>query len=95
VQRLPSLQVIAAFTQPVAGLQESAVQALLSLHVAEISACTQPVAESQESDVQALPSLQFKADPGTQTPPEQVSFTVQTLLSLQIIGIWVQPFAVS
>ena len=54
-QSTPSPQgLTASYTQPVAGLQESDVQALPSSQV--IGEYTQPLAGSQESDVQALPS---------------------------------------
>jgi hypothetical protein len=43
----------------------------------------QPVAGTQLSSVQTLLSLQFSAAPGRHTPLWQLSFCVQTLLSLQ------------
>jgi hypothetical protein len=58
------------------------VQALLSLHGVVLFVNTQPVAGLHESSVQTLPSLHRSGAPGTQTPPLQVSFTVQALPSL-------------
>lgn len=58
------------------------VQALPSLHGLVLSTCTQPLAGLHESSVQTLPSSQFKAAPGTQLPPEHVSFVVHALPSL-------------
>jgi hypothetical protein len=47
---------MSVFTQPVAVLQESAVQAFPSSQ--EIAVCTQPVVVLQKSVVHALPSSQ-------------------------------------
>jgi hypothetical protein len=81
VQALLSSQTFAVFTHvPVAVLQESVVHALLSSQLTGVFAHA-PVAVSHVSTVQALLSLQFLAGPGTQTPPEQASFSVQALLS--------------
>jgi hypothetical protein len=48
---------------------------------------------SQESSVQTFASLQLSGGPDTQTPPEQVSFVVQTLPSLHgpVLFTWTQP----
>jgi len=114
-QNSPTGQVIAVFTQPVAELQESVVQALLSSQViavlthapvvgSQLSAVqallssqflavkTHPVAVLHESTVHNEPSSQFKGDPGTQTPPEQESFTVHASWSSQVVpsGFWLQ-----
>src|SRR5438034_4324665 len=51
----------AAFTQPLAGSQESVVQTSPSMQDKEISVCWHPVMESQESSVQKLPSSQDTA----------------------------------
>jgi hypothetical protein len=59
------------------------VQALPSLQAGTLLTCTHPDAGLQESSVQTLPSLQLGGGPPTQAPPEQVSFVVQALLSLQ------------
>jgi hypothetical protein len=59
------------------------VQALPSLQEALLLGNTQPCTGSQVSVVHTLPSLQVGAGPPTQAPPEQVSFVVQALPSLQ------------
>jgi hypothetical protein len=67
VQVLPSsphAAVVAVNVQPVAVLQLSVVQALLSLHTTGVVA--QPVAVLQLSVVQALLSLQLSGVPGWQ-----------------------------
>jgi hypothetical protein len=71
------------------------VQALPSSQGAELFVCTHPVAGLQESSVQPFPSLQFGGAPPTQVPPEQVSFVVQALPSLQeaVLFVWTQPVA--
>jgi hypothetical protein len=61
-------------------LHVSEVQALLSLQTIGVFTHA-PVAVLHVSVVQALLSLQFLAAPGTQTPPAQVSFSVQALPS--------------
>src|SRR5207244_307877 len=53
----------------------------LSLQGAVLFECTQPVAGLHESSVQTLPSSQSSGGPPTHTPPEHVSFVVQTLPS--------------
>src|SRR5947207_1280362 len=71
-------------TQPVAGLQVSSVQTLLSLQTMGVK--THPVAGLQVSAVQALLSLQTM---GVKTHPEaglQVS-EVQALLSSHTMGV--------
>jgi hypothetical protein len=92
VQALPPSQVVpfgsGALTHPLAGLQLSAVQALLSLQ--SIGVKTHPLVGSQLSAVQALPSLQLTAGP-PQWPPVQVSpappapVPVHLLLSSQAV----------
>jgi hypothetical protein len=73
---------------PVPVSQLSAVQGLPSSHPPvhdphdPLGTCSQPSNWSQESCVQELPSSQLSGVPGWQTPPEQVSFPLQTLLSL-------------
>src|SRR5262245_37273663 len=57
------------------------VQALLSSQGLVLGEATQPATGSQESSVQTLPSSQVTGAPGAHTPPEQWSFTVQTLPS--------------
>ena len=71
------------------------VQALPSVQGLLLLACTQPVAGLQESSVQTFPSSQFGAAPGTQLPPEHVSFVVQALASLQgfVLFVNTQPLA--
>src|SRR5439155_1287723 len=59
----------------------SVVQASPSLHGAVLLLCRQPPAPSQVSSVQGLPSSQMNWP--AQTPPWQVSLTVQVLPSLQ------------
>src|SRR6266540_1692941 len=81
VQAFLSSQLIAVWTQPLAALQVSVVQALLSSQL--IAVKTQPANGSHVSVVQTLLSLQTLAAPGTQTPPEQASPTVQALPSEQ------------
>jgi hypothetical protein len=84
VQAFPSLQFGGGPPTHVPPEQASfAVQALLSLQAATLFTCTQPDRGLQESSVQILPSLQLGAGPPTHAPPEQASFVVQALLSLQ------------
>lgn len=65
------------------------VHASPSLHGLVLLTCVQPVAGSQASSVQMLPSSQFGAGPGTQFPPEHVSFVVQALPSLHGLLLFV------
>ena len=58
------------------------VQALASLHVAELGRNTHPFCPSQSSLVHGLPSLQTIAMPGLQLPLAHTSPTVHTLPSL-------------
>ena len=80
---LLSVHVLLSFvvkTQPVAGLQASSVQALLSLQtIAGFS--HKPVAGLQLLAVQALPSLQAGGGPPVQTPAAHESFVVHALPS--------------
>ncbi len=101
VQPLPSsaqASVLGALTHAPKPLQESFVQGLLSLqagslvlgtHEHRLLVFTQPDPGLQESEVQILPSLQLGATPPTQEPPEQVSFVVQALPSLQALALLV------
>lgn len=86
VQALPSLQLpdVGANTQPDAGLQESAVQTLLSLHTS-VPAPTHTPLEQKSPVVQALPSLQLP-EVGVLVQPVAAlqESTVQTLPSLQL-----------
>jgi hypothetical protein len=65
--------VLFVYTQPVAGLHESSVHALLSPHEAVVSVLMQPDAGSHVSAVHALLSSQSMAEPPTNEPPEQAS----------------------
>lgn len=84
VQAFPSLQfgggppthAPAAHVSPV-------VHAFPSLHAALLLPKTQPSPGLHVSVVHTLPSLQVGAGPPTHAPPEQASFVVQALLSLQ------------
>jgi hypothetical protein len=69
------------------------VQTEPSLQGAELLTWAQPEPGLHESSVHGLLSLQFKAEPGRQDPPEQVSFAVQALPSLQgaELSVWAQP----
>ena len=66
-------RVLFVYTQPVAGLHESSVHALLSPHEAVVSVLMQPDAGSHVSAVHALLSSQSMAEPPTNEPPEQAS----------------------
>ena len=95
MQGLPSLQSKAAPGLQVPSAQASlTVQMLLSVHEPMLFLWVQPVIGSQASSVQTLLSTQFFWLPGLQAPPSQVSFSVQTLLSLHpaLLLSWVQPF---
>jgi hypothetical protein len=63
------------------------VHGLPSLHEAVLSACAQPVAGRHESSVHGLASSHEAAAPGTQTPCEQASLTVQALPSVQAVPL--------
>ena len=94
VQALLSLHVTGVPAHAPLALQASpVVQRLLSLQAAPgVGAFTHPLEPLHESAVHGLLSLQFGGVPPTQTPPEQVSFVVQALLSLQefVFGALVQ-----
>ena len=89
VQAFPSLQfgggppthAPAAHVSPV-------VQAFPSLHAALLLLKTQPSPGLHVSVVHTLPSLQVGAGPPTHAPPEQASFVVQALLSLQAAALF-------
>jgi hypothetical protein len=68
------------------------VQALPSLHDAELLECAQPVAGLHESFVQMLPSLQLTRLPPPHTPALQTSPVVQALPSLHgsVFGVYTQ-----
>jgi hypothetical protein len=84
VQTLPSSQLGAGPPTQAPPEQASAVvQAFPSLHGLLLSGCRQPSETSQVSSVQPLLSSQFGAPPPTHVPPEQASFIVQALPSLQ------------
>jgi hypothetical protein len=63
------------------------VQALPSLHALVLLVNTQPCAALQVSVVHSFPSLQVGGGPPTHIPPEQVSFVVQALPSLQALAL--------
>ena len=69
------------------------VQALPSLHAAELLVCAQPVAGLQVSSVHGLPSEQLTVEPPRHAPPTQVSLTVQASPSLHAaeLLVCVQP----
>jgi hypothetical protein len=91
VQTLLSLQLIGVWTQlPVAVLQVSVVQALLSLQMSAAPLMQTPP-EQTSPVVQAFPSLQAAALlVNTQPVAGLQASSVQTLVSLQLIGIWIQ-----
>jgi len=95
VHTLPSLQLTSAPTQTPPEQVSLVVQASPSLQGAMLFTCTQPLAGLHESSVQTLPSSQLGAAPPTQAPPEQVSFVVQALPSLQglVLFACTQPLA--
>ncbi len=81
---LPSSQLMAPPATHLPPAQVSpAVQTLLSLHGAVLLADWHPKETSQVSVVHGLPSSHLLGPLGVQTPPLQVSPTVQLLLSLQ------------
>lgn len=82
VQGLLSLHTVSAPLTQAPALQTSAtVQALPSLHAAELLTWMQPETASHASLVQVLPSSQFNGAPATQLVPLQTSGLVHTLLS--------------
>ena len=95
VHTLPSLQSVAVPGKQTPVLQTSpTVHALLSLHAAVESVWLQPLARSQLSMVQVFPSSQVLGPPVPQTPPLQVSFSVQPSPSSQGVlsnGVCTQP----
>ena len=95
VQTLPSSQLTAVPPHAPPEHTSLPVQASPSLHATLLFVCVQPVPGSQASVVQRLPSSQLGAAPPTHTPPEQVSFVVQALLSLHemVLFVCVQPLA--
>jgi hypothetical protein len=86
VQTLPSLQLGGVLPTQVPPAQTSTVvQALPSLHAAELFVLKQPLAGLQASSVQTLPSLQLGGVLPTQEPPLQTSTVVQALPSEQAV----------
>jgi len=68
------------------------VHGLPSLHAFVLLECVQPLPGLHPSVVQPLPSSQLGAGPPTQMPPEQASFVVHALPSLQgsVLFVWLQ-----
>ena len=94
VHSSPSSQFAAEpLRQPPPEQTSPVVHALPSLHGAVLFVKLHPVNALQESFVHTFPSLQTRAGPGTQTPPEQVSFVVQTLPSVHgaELLVWTHP----
>jgi hypothetical protein len=83
VHTLPSLQTTAVPPHAPPEQVSFVVQALPSLHKTLLFTKTHPNAGSQVLSVQTFPSLHTGGGPPTHAPPEQASFVVQALLSLQ------------
>jgi hypothetical protein len=83
VQTFPSSQLIGVPPQVPPEQTSLPVQAFPSSHATLLFVCAQPVAGLQLSLVHTLPSSQVVGGPPTHEPPEQVSFVVQALPSLQ------------
>jgi hypothetical protein len=91
VQALPSSVLMGVCTAPEAGLQESVVQALPSSVFNGPPALHDPAAQASPV-VQALPSSHGSVL-GVNTQPEAGlhESSVQALLSLHVIGLWLGP----